>query len=196
MATSIRRALCARAPTLYGAAGPMPVSIEESMCAAYCPSPHASCRGPVERAPPLADTFVDRLRTRAGALRRKPPPTPSARKNCSACGGRGGGFCCRSPLVGCCGPAPTQKSSRVVQVPAGCGDVSIDLNVSCARAPTQCRSADRGAVTPGYQPPSRLPTSTGDHSKQDQFLLVKIAKYVGFGVYRRSYLIGPPPVMG
>ena len=28
----------------------------------------------------------------------------------------------------------------------------------------------------------------GDHSKQDQMLVVKIAKYIGSGVYRRSYL--------
>ena len=28
---------------------------------------------------------------------------------------------------------------------------------------------------------------TGDHSKQDQILLVKIGKYVGLCVYRRSY---------
>ena len=32
-------------------------------------------------------------------------------------------------------------------------------------------------------------TITGDHSKQDQILLVKKAEYIGFCVYRRSYLI-------
>ena len=38
-------------------------------------------------------------------------------------------------------------------------------------------------------------TITGNHSKQDQILLVKIAKYVGFCVRRRSYLIWPPVIV-
>ena len=37
---------------------------------------------------------------------------------------------------------------------------------------------------------------TGDHSKQDQILLVKIDKYIGFCVYRRSYLLSPPVIEG
>ncbi len=41
------------------------------------------------------------------------------------------------------------------------------------------------------------PTITGGHSKQDQILLVTIGKYIGFCVFRRSYLLpgtwyGPP----
>ena len=44
---------------------------------------------------------------------------------------------------------------------------------------------------------SRAPTNTGNHSKQDQKLLAKIGKYIGFRVYRRSCLpwfpvIDPP----
>ena len=37
--------------------------------------------------------------------------------------------------------------------------------------------------------------STGDHSNWDQILSVKIAKYTGFCVYRRSYLIWPPAIL-
>ena len=32
-------------------------------------------------------------------------------------------------------------------------------------------------------------TKTGDHSKQDQILFVKLAKYIVFCVYRRSYQV-------
>ena len=32
-------------------------------------------------------------------------------------------------------------------------------------------------------------TITGDHSRQDQIMLVKIANYIGFCLCRRSYLI-------
>ena len=35
---------------------------------------------------------------------------------------------------------------------------------------------------------------TGDHSKQDQILLVKIGKYIGFCLYRRSYLLWSPVI--
>ena len=38
-------------------------------------------------------------------------------------------------------------------------------------------------------------TIAGVHSKKDKILLVKIAKYIGFCVYRRSYLIWPPVVL-
>ena len=37
---------------------------------------------------------------------------------------------------------------------------------------------------------------TGDHSKQDQILLVKIGKYIGFCMDRRFYLLGPNVVAG
>ena len=37
---------------------------------------------------------------------------------------------------------------------------------------------------------------TGDHSKQDQMLLVKIDKYIGFSVYCRSYLLWSPVIVG
>ena len=37
-------------------------------------------------------------------------------------------------------------------------------------------------------------TITGDHSKWNQILLVKIGKYVGFSVYRRSYLLWFPVI--
>ena len=36
---------------------------------------------------------------------------------------------------------------------------------------------------------------TGDHSKQDQMLLVKIAKYIGFCLYRRSYFLWSPVIV-
>ena len=36
---------------------------------------------------------------------------------------------------------------------------------------------------------------TGNHSKQDQTLLVKIAKYIGFCAYRRSYSIWFPLIV-
>ena len=39
------------------------------------------------------------------------------------------------------------------------------------------------------------PTSTGGHSKEDPILLVKIAKHIGFGVYRRSYLPWSPVIV-
>ena len=35
-------------------------------------------------------------------------------------------------------------------------------------------------------------TITGDRSKQDQIWSVKIGKYIGFRVYRGSYLLWPP----
>ena len=37
-------------------------------------------------------------------------------------------------------------------------------------------------------------TITGGHSKQDHIWLVKIGKYVGFCMYRRSYLIWSPAI--
>ena len=43
-----------------------------------------------------------------------------------------------------------------------------------------------------YLMPVYWPDIKGDHSKQDQILFVKIAKYIGFRVYRRSYLICSP----
>ena len=36
---------------------------------------------------------------------------------------------------------------------------------------------------------------TGGHSKQNQMLMVKIAKYIVFWVYPRSYLIRPPVIV-
>ena len=36
---------------------------------------------------------------------------------------------------------------------------------------------------------------TGGHSKLDPILLVKIGKYIGFCVYRRSYLLWSPVIM-
>ena len=38
------------------------------------------------------------------------------------------------------------------------------------------------------------PTITGDHSKQGQMLSAKIAKYIVFGVFHRSYLLWPPVI--
>ena len=35
----------------------------------------------------------------------------------------------------------------------------------------------------------------GGHSKKDQLLLVKIAKYIGFCAYRRSYLLWSPVIV-
>ena len=40
-----------------------------------------------------------------------------------------------------------------------------------------------------------VPGTTWDHSKQDQILLVKIVKYIGFRVYRRSYLLWSPAIV-
>ena len=36
---------------------------------------------------------------------------------------------------------------------------------------------------------------TGNHRKQDQILLVKVGKYIGFCEYRRSYLLCPPVIV-
>ena len=36
--------------------------------------------------------------------------------------------------------------------------------------------------------------STGDHSKQDQISLEKIAEYIGFCAYRRSYFLWSPVI--
>ena len=36
---------------------------------------------------------------------------------------------------------------------------------------------------------------TGNHSKQDQMCSVKIGKYIGFWVYRRSYLLWSPVIV-
>ena len=49
----------------------------------------------------------------------------------------------------------------------------------------------KGVYRPAYS--TRRPI-TGDHSEQDQILLVKMTKYTGIGfcVYRRSYLLCPP----
>ena len=35
---------------------------------------------------------------------------------------------------------------------------------------------------------------TGDHSKYDQKSLVKLSKYIGFCMYRRSYLLWSPVI--
>ena len=37
---------------------------------------------------------------------------------------------------------------------------------------------------------------TEDDSKQDRILLVKIYEYIGFCVYRRSYLLGSRVIVG
>ena len=39
-----------------------------------------------------------------------------------------------------------------------------------------------------------LPTITGDHSESDLILFVNVAKYIGFCVYRGSYLIWSPVI--
>ena len=49
-----------------------------------------------------------------------------------------------------------------------------------------------GVAPDRSQTTAELHTITGDHSKQDEILLVKIAKYIGFRLYRRSYLIWSP----
>ena len=38
-------------------------------------------------------------------------------------------------------------------------------------------------------------STTGEHSKSDQILLVKLGKYLGFWVYRRSYLLWFPAIV-
>ena len=46
--------------------------------------------------------------------------------------------------------------------------------------------------SPAFQEDFAACTITGDDSKQDQISSVKIGKYIGFCVYRRSYLLWCP----